>query len=84
MERANPRRVTVKCAAVRWVDDEPQPGWIEYQLTDAEGVTWSFFVRIELDAQDDALIVVSTLCPNGLESTDGKSEFRVRQSQIDS
>jgi hypothetical protein len=28
---------------VRWVSDEPQPGWIEVQLTDADGTVWSFF-----------------------------------------
>jgi hypothetical protein len=110
-ERANPRRVTVKCAAVRWVSDEPQPGWVEYQMTDADGVTWSFFdkpihggweamtpiaeyplpssfdceiMRMEKDTEGDALIVISTRNPNGLESSDGRSEFRVRKSQIDS
>jgi hypothetical protein len=109
-ERANPRRVTVKCVAVRWLSDEPQPGWVEYQLTDADGVTWSFFdkpihggweamtptanyplpssfdceiVRTETDAQGDALIVISTLNSNGLETSDGRCEFRVRKSQIE-
>jgi hypothetical protein len=23
---------------VRWVDDEPQPGWVEVEFTDADGV----------------------------------------------
>lgn len=32
-------RVTV----VRWVGDEPQPGWVEAQFTDAAGETWTFF-----------------------------------------
>jgi hypothetical protein len=110
-ERADPRRVTVKCLAVRWVSDEPFPGWVEYQMTDADGVTWSFFdkpihggweamapmanyplpssfeceiVRTEIDAQGEALIVISTLNPNGLETSDGRSEVRVRHSQVDS
>jgi hypothetical protein len=104
-------RITVRCEAVRWISDEPQPGWVEYQLTDADGVTWSFFdkpihggweamrptanyplpssfdceiVRTESNEQGEALIVISTLNPNGLESSDGRSEFRVRQSQISS
>ena len=111
MSRAPSTRVKVSCVAVRWVNDGPQPGWVEYQLTDADGVTWSFFdkpihggweamtpianyplrssfdcevVGTDFDAQGDALIVISTLRPNGLESSDGSSEFRVRQSQIDS
>ncbi len=110
-ERANPRRVRVKCVVVRWVSDEPQPGWVEYQITDADGVTWSVFdkpihggweamtptanyplpssldceiVRTMTDAHGDALIVISTLNPHGLETADGRWEFRVRQSQIDS
>ena len=111
MSRTPPVRVTVSCAAVRWLSDEPQPGWVEYQLTDADGVTWSFFdkpihggweamgptanypipssfdceiVRRETNDQGDALIVISTLNPNGLETSDGRSEFRVRPSQIES
>ena len=28
---------------VRWVDDEPQPGWVEATFTDAHGETWHFF-----------------------------------------
>ena len=96
---------------MRWLSDEPQPGWVEYQLTDADGVTWSFFdkpihggweamgptanypipssfdceiVWRETNYQGDVLIVISTLNPNGLETSDGRSEFRVRPSQIES
>lgn len=96
---------------MRWVTDEPQPGSVEYQLTDADGVMWSFFdrpihggweamgptanypiassfdceiVRTETNELGEMLIVISTLRPNGLESSDGRSEFRVRESQIDS
>lgn len=29
--------------AVRWVSDEPFPGWVEVRLTDAHGVAWSLF-----------------------------------------
>lgn len=103
------RRATVRCLAVRWVSDEPQPGWIEYRLTDVDGMMWSFFdkpihggweamtptadypraswfaceiVRTETDAQGAPVIVISTLQPDGLKSSEGRSEFRVRKSQI--
>jgi hypothetical protein len=33
----------VLCQVVRWVDDEPQPGWVEARFTDALGQGWSFF-----------------------------------------
>lgn len=29
--------------AVRWVSDEPFPGWVEVLLTDAHGAEWSLF-----------------------------------------
>jgi hypothetical protein len=29
--------VALLCEAVRWVDDEPLPGWIEVVFTDADG-----------------------------------------------
>lgn len=31
----------VRCEAVRWVDDEPQPGLVEVVLTDVHGTRWS-------------------------------------------
>jgi len=39
-------------------------------------------VRTETDAQGNAVVVISTLSPDGLKSSDGRSEFRARQSQI--
>jgi hypothetical protein len=33
----------LRCVAVRWVSDEPQPGWVEVLLTDTDGRTWQFF-----------------------------------------
>src|SRR5688500_18444538 len=43
----------VRCQAVRWVSDEPQPGWVEVQLTDADGVVWSLFDKPPVfDAHD--------------------------------
>lgn len=34
---------SVTAQAVRWVSDEPIPGWVEVQLTDVHGVVWSLF-----------------------------------------
>ena len=43
----NPEQVNeygeLQCVAARWVADEPQPGWVEVLMTDAEGRTWRFF-----------------------------------------
>ncbi|MEV8375281.1 hypothetical protein AB0P21_21280 [Kribbella sp. NPDC056861] len=33
----------LRCEAVRWVSDEPFPGWIEVTFTDADGQLWSVF-----------------------------------------
>jgi hypothetical protein len=33
----------VKCEVVRWLSDEPQPGWVEASMVDAQGRRWSFF-----------------------------------------
>ena len=33
----------VRCEVVRWVADEPFPGWVEASLTDALGRHWTFF-----------------------------------------
>ena len=33
----------VRCELVRWIADEPQPGWVEACFTDANGHRWSFF-----------------------------------------
>jgi hypothetical protein len=32
-----------KCELVRWVSNEPLPGWVEASLVDAHGSTWRFF-----------------------------------------
>src|SRR5206468_1447012 len=32
----------VRCQVVRWVNDEPFPGWVEVLLFDAYGVSWIF------------------------------------------
>jgi hypothetical protein len=33
---------TVRCTIVRWVSEEPQPGLVEANLTDADGRLWRF------------------------------------------
>lgn len=34
---------SVRCQAVRWVSDEPFPGWVEVHLTSADGSERVFF-----------------------------------------
>ncbi|MEV8536193.1 hypothetical protein [Streptomyces sp. NPDC051211] len=34
--------VFLLCEAVRWVDDEPQPGLVEVRFTDAHHQQWTF------------------------------------------
>jgi len=31
----------LRCEIVRWISDDPQPGWVEARFTDARGRTWS-------------------------------------------
>ena len=45
----------VRCQAVRWVSDEPQPGWVEVQLIDADGAVWSLFDKPPVFDADDRL-----------------------------
>ena len=45
----------VGCEIVRWVSDEPQPGIVEVQLTDAYGRCWSFLDKVAIfDADGSA------------------------------
>jgi len=34
---------SLRCTVVRWLADEPQPGWVEARLRDANGCELSFF-----------------------------------------
>jgi hypothetical protein len=36
---------SVRCDVVRWVADNPRPGWVEAHLTDAKGRRWLFFEK---------------------------------------
>ncbi|MEU3562363.1 hypothetical protein [Kitasatospora sp. NPDC006786] len=40
----------LQCEAVRWVDDEPWPGVVEVQFTDAAGRRWSLFDKAPIFA----------------------------------
>lgn len=33
----------LRCQVVRWVSDDPQPGWVETQFRDADGEVWQMF-----------------------------------------
>ncbi|OKI21518.1 hypothetical protein A6A25_09480 [Saccharothrix sp. CB00851] len=46
---------TVVGRAVRWVSDEPFPGWVEVQLTDVHGVAWSLFDKPTVFDDEDRL-----------------------------
>lgn len=37
--------VFLRCEAVRWVDDEPQPGLVEVRFTDAHHQQWTFIEK---------------------------------------
>ncbi|WP_416874208.1 hypothetical protein [Kitasatospora sp. SC0581] len=41
--------------AVRWVDDEPQPGVVEVCFTDADGRRWSIIGKTAMFGTDQAL-----------------------------
>jgi hypothetical protein len=41
MSQPVPVPMLLTCLAVRWVSDQPWPGWVEVQFTDADGHRWS-------------------------------------------
>lgn len=42
----------IACQVVRWVADEPQPGLVEAQLTDADGRLWRFIDKEPIFCSD--------------------------------
>ena len=93
----------LRCLAIRWVSDEPQPGWVEVLMTDAYGRTWRFFdkppifdagdplrndseypvpvvVRVRVLDQGEPLTVSTD--PDGVESEEGETIFRVDSSEV--
>lgn len=80
------------CHAVGWVSDEPWPGWVEVQLTDANGQRWSFFDKPPIFDPDDRLtptaaypVEVALQCQVIDETThpDGERIFRVQMRWCD-
>ncbi|MGW7139977.1 hypothetical protein ACWGVR_20495 [Streptomyces xanthophaeus] len=58
----------LRCEAVRWVDDEPQPGLVEVRFTDAHQRQWAFIDKWPVFTGDDLTpnslypVVVGVLC----------------------
>ncbi|MFE5724784.1 hypothetical protein [Streptomyces erythrochromogenes] len=59
----------LRCEAVRWADDEPWPGVVEVQFTDAAGQRWSLFDKApifaamgELDPDTSYPVEVTVAC----------------------
>jgi hypothetical protein len=100
--------VFLRCEAVRWVDDEPQPGLVEVRFTDAHDQQrafidkWPVFSGEDLHPDSSYPVEVRILCdvlatcsssdmtdtvrisvaPWGLESLDGRIEFKVQADQL--
>src|SRR5687767_7747352 len=45
----------VTASAVRWVGDDPFPGVVEVELTDADGRTWTFIDKAPVFDGDEVL-----------------------------
>ncbi|MFE2852042.1 hypothetical protein ACFXJO_13040 [Streptomyces lavendulae] len=45
--------VFLRCEALRWVDDEPQPGLVEVRFTDAHHQQWAFIDKWPVFSGDD-------------------------------
>ncbi|MFC9595770.1 hypothetical protein ACFTUC_38990 [Streptomyces sp. NPDC056944] len=45
--------VSLHCEAVRWVDDEPQPGLVEVRFTDAHHQQWTFIDKWPVFSGED-------------------------------
>jgi len=46
--RSVDRDVDLRCQIVRWVSDEPIPGWIEARFTDATGKVWKLVDKVPI------------------------------------
>ncbi|MFE5487902.1 hypothetical protein [Streptomyces sp. NPDC056527] len=45
--------VFLRCEAVRWVDDEPQPGLVEVRFADAHHQQWTFIDKWPVFSGED-------------------------------
>ena len=54
---------SVRGKAVRWVSDEPQPGWVEVELTDASGTVHSLFDKPPVFVSDDVALLPDSPYP---------------------
>lgn len=50
----------LRCEILRWVDDEPLPGWVEARFTDAHGREWIFYDKPPLFAEYDEITRAAT------------------------
>lgn len=68
---------SLPCQVVRWVRDEPNPGWVEVQFTDAHGEVWHFFDKPPIfERADGAPLTRATSYPVDIEMPVTVSETR--------
>lgn len=53
----------LSCEAVRWVNDEPQPGLVEVRFTDARRQQWAFIGKWPVFTDGDGLAPTPTASP---------------------
>ncbi|GLV88532.1 hypothetical protein Slala03_82210 [Streptomyces lavendulae subsp. lavendulae] len=78
--------VFLRCEAVRWVGDEPQPGLVEVRFTDAHQQQWAFIDKWPIFTAGDDLapgshypVEVGILCDvlNTGNTADTSGTFRI-------
>jgi hypothetical protein len=58
----------LRCRVVRWVADEPNPGWVEVQFTDIHCEVWGFFDKPPIfETPGNAPLTRSTAYPVEIE-----------------
>lgn len=59
---------SLRCRVVRWVSDDPQPGWVETQFRGADGEVWQMFDKPSIfERPDGPALTVSTEYPVEVE-----------------
>ncbi len=51
---------TLRCHVVRWVSDDPQPGWVETQFRSADGQVWQTFDKPSVFERPDGPALTSS------------------------